>query len=75
MRQFRESSCYKEWNSQWGIVDLQLCDADDAAAESAARVARRLAQLVAALAEVVLEGNNSNVQTYDYRIYQAESQP
>ena len=55
--------------------DLQLCDADDAAAESAARVARRLAQLVAALAEVVLKGNNSNVKKKtDYRIYQAESQ-
>ena len=36
------------------VGDLQLCDANDAAAESAARVARRLAQLVAALAEVVL---------------------
>ena len=53
--------------------DLQLCDADDAAAESAARVARRLAQLVAALAEVVLKGNNTFVNS-DYRIYQAESQ-
>ena len=48
-----------------GRRDLQLCDADDAAAESAARVARRLAQLVAALAEVVLREN--------YRIYQDES--
>ena len=33
--------------------DLQLCDADDAAAESAARVARRLAQLVAGLLAVL----------------------
>ena len=56
-----------------GIGDLQLCDADDAAAESAARVARRLAQLVAALAMIVLNGNNSNVNS-DYRIYKTESQ-
>ena len=37
-------------------TNLQLCDADDAAAESAAGVAGGLAEFVAALAEVVLVG-------------------